>query len=240
MTYLSTQLQGLDDIISIERTCRPDEVPELDSDDIDMIISYVPVGSREIPVYRINHMVLDEEDLSAIRAFAMQVLDTSEQRIACEDEARQVHFLENEQSLVSPYTIALDATVEDWEGAVEEAGRLLFETGAITRAYIDAMIGNTRVNYRHLILTDGVIVSYADKEMGVIEEGVSFVRLATPVMFPGGRQIRFVLGLSLLNSDNINRIIYNIINLFTSEETRGMLEGAEKPEEVYRLLCNKV
>lgn len=248
MNYICTELKKLDDIITIQKTCSAHEICNISEEEIDMIVSYAPLRSKgEIPFVRIDRPILGEEEIFKIRMTAVGILD------------RKVHEFENlkkdsrrfsasmkveytKDSLITEKMILLDIKAAGWEEAIRVCGQLLYREGAVTEEYIDAMIENVKINGTYIVIYPGLAIPHAEKERGAMKEAVSLVRLQKPVYFGSERNdpVSYVIGMSVLNSDRINQMIYNLIHMFSDDKFLSTMNRADTSEEMYQLIRDKI
>ena len=82
-----------------------------------------------------------------------------------------------------PVRAAHAERVDDWRQAVRTAGGLLVDLGTADTAYVEACVASVEKNGPYIVLTKGVALVHAQVEAGVTREGISLLRLATPVVF---------------------------------------------------------
>lgn len=249
MNYIRTELEKLDDIIQVEKTCSAHEIDNIPDDQIDMIISYVPLANRkyEVPIVQINGLILSKDDVYKIRMMAMDILGGRSYGQMDENAEKQKFYEEmlleyTESSLIFPNTILLDADAHDWQEAIQISGELLYESGSVTKEYIEAMIENVKINGTYIVIYPGLAIPHAEKEKGALREAISFVRLKCPVVFGSEKNdpVSYVIGMSILNSDSINQVIFNLIQMFSNEGFKEQMDTAASTEEMYQLIKDKI
>lgn len=103
------------------------------------------------------------------------------------------------------------------------------------------MVDNIKVNGSYIVIYPDLAIPHAEKEQGVIEEGISFVRLKAPVQFDGKTApVTYIVGVSVKNSDSINDMLYNLVKVFSNSILKSKLNEAKTEKEVYNLLKNKI
>lgn len=85
--------------------------------------------------------------------------------------------------LLTPETIQLDRQAANWREAVQLAGSLLLKTGAITPAYVDAMVRVVAELGPYMVVAPGIALAHARPEDGVKRACMSLVRLSSLVEF---------------------------------------------------------
>lgn len=248
MNYICTELEKLDDIITIRKTCSAHEICNISEEEIDLIVSYAPLRSKGmIPFVRIDRPILGEEEIFKIRMTAVEILDRKvrEFQNPKKDSLGFVTSMKVEytkDSLITEKMILLDRKAEGWEEAIRVCGQLLYHEGAVTGEYIDAMIENVKLNGTYIVIYPGLAIPHAEKERGAIKEAASLVRLQDPVYFGSERNdpVSYVIGMSVLNSDRINQMIYNLIHMFSDDKFLSAMNRADTSEEMYQLIRDKI
>ena len=137
-------------------------------------------------------------------------------------------------AMLSADRIALKQEAQSWEEGVRAAGRLLYESGAVTYEYIEAMVENIKVNGSYVVIYSGIAAPHAEQEKGAVREAASLVSLKKPVVFGNSENdpVSYIIGLSILNANSINCAIYNLVRLFSQEEAKSRIEAQQSPEEL--------
>jgi mannitol PTS system EIIA component len=124
------------------------------------------------------------------------------------------------------------ATTRD--DAIREAGNLLLKAGAVTPAYVEAMLEReqsiTTYMGSYLAIPHGTNMS---KE-AILHSAVSLVRYVNPIDWGGG-EVRIVVGIAGVNNEHLG-LLSKIAIIFSDEiEAKKMLE-ATTVDELYQLL----
>jgi mannitol/fructose-specific phosphotransferase system IIA component (Ntr-type) len=89
----------------------------------------------------------------------------------------------NLRDLLRPGLAAVDEQVEDWQGAIRAAGKLMVAEGGVEPRFVDAMIRVAKEFGPYIVIAPGIALPHARPEDGVINSTVAVVRLATAVNF---------------------------------------------------------
>ena len=124
------------------------------------------------------------------------------------------------------------ATTRD--DAIREAGDLLLKAGAVTPAYVEAMLEReqsiTTYMGSYLAIPHGTNMS----KDAILHSAVSLVRYVNPIDWGGG-EVRIVVGIAGVNNEHLG-LLSKIAIIFSDEiEAKKMLE-ATTVDELYRLL----
>lgn len=78
-------------------------------------------------------------------------------------------------------------------------------------------------------------------EMGVNKNSFSLVTLKKPVSFPDGQEVDILIGLTAENVEvHTGEAIPQIVMLFDDEEIFTKIREAKVPEDIYKLIKEKV
>jgi mannitol operon transcriptional antiterminator len=101
-----------------------------------------------------------------------------------------------------PYErIKLDVKVNNWQEAIREAGKLLYESGAVTSQYIEEMIKVAEELGPYIVIAPGIALPHAATEAGAKQTALSLIKLSEPIYFgnPENDPVRLVIGLSAID-----------------------------------------
>lgn len=234
------KLKQLEDVIHITDVISSHEFKDMGQLKDQLVISAVSLPEGEIPHMLMVSPMLEQEDLYKIRKKATKLREdwAGERMPDAETEKYQREEGNIERNslsaMLSADRIALGTEAGSWEDGVRAAGRLLYESGAVTYEYIEAMVENIRINGSYVVIYTGIAAPHAEQEKGAVREAASLVRLKDPVVFGNSENdpVTYIVGLSILNSNSINCAIYNLVRLFSQEEAKKQIEDQETPKEM--------
>jgi mannitol/fructose-specific phosphotransferase system IIA component (Ntr-type) len=136
--------------------------------------------------------------------------------------------------LLTQERILLDYEAKDWEDAIRCAGRLLYQTGAVEKRYIESMVENINEHGPYIVVCQETALPHANTENGAIEEAASLVRLKKPIDFHSGTNdpVRYIIGMSIKSAQSINQSIYDMMTIFGTDDIRRNLEKINSSEKV--------
>lgn len=236
------KLKQLEDVIHVTDVRSAHELKDMEQIKDQLVITTVPFQEGELPNLLMVTPMLEQDDLYRIRRKATKLRENwsdipEESRrdeignnIGSETKAERNFLAE----MLSADRIEINREARDWEEGVRAAGQLLYDSGAVSYEYIDAMVENIRVNGSYVVIYPGIAIPHAEQEKGAIREAASLVRLKTPVVFGNSENdpVSYIIGLSILNSNSINCAIYNLVRMFGQEEAKRQMEAQETPEEL--------
>lgn len=231
--FMLAKLHALDDTIEIVSVSSAHNIKEIQNSGAQMIISTVALENEELPCVVVRSTMLGTDDLMDIQRMAFKIL---ERNIETDLELDVVNPVEADiqgafYRLLSEKRIKVDYHAVDWEDAVRQAGKLLYDTGAVEERYIDAMVDNIKKHGPYIIICPGTALPHAETKKGVKQEAASLLRLKPPVNFhhETNDPVRYVIGMSIQSAESINQALYDVMMIFGNEKTKQMLD--EIPDE---------
>ncbi|NEM90575.1 PTS sugar transporter subunit IIA [Galbitalea soli] len=130
--------------------------------------------------------------------------------------------------------ISLHGTATTPAEAIDEAGRILVATGAVTADYPRYM--HDREVLVSTYMGNFLAIPHGTNEGKdtVLASALSFVRYDEPIDW-GGNPVRFVVGIAGKDGGHMD-VLSKIALVFSDEEQVDRLLVAESPEEVFALL----
>lgn len=140
--------------------------------------------------------------------------------------------------LLLPKRIRFGVHAGDWQEAVREAGKLLYETDAVRFEYIEAMIKVAQELGPYIVIAPGVALPHAATEAGAEHTALSLIKLAQPVFFgnPDNDPVRLVFGLAAIDNKAHIMALQALAEIFTSKELMEQLFQAETVDAVVELM----
>ncbi len=208
--------------IQIDRICSVGELEQVNKEEIDLMISTVPIYMGEkANVIQVNPL-LKEEDIAKIRRAIkrLNLIQNNNGTLVVEDMmwiisnyatirdydglyrtldgyfnqpvAHRPEKQEQLKSFLKPSLVRVKIRVNDWQTAFYQAGNLLYQEGMIEKRYIDRMIANAEKYGPYMMLCDKVALAHAATGDGAVKTGFSFVTLAEPVIFRFGEEEQLI------------------------------------------------
>lgn len=225
------KLKQLEDVLEITDVRSSHELKDMGNINDQLVISTVAFPDGEIKNILMVSPLLEQEDIYRIRRKATKLRENW----SGGQTAETGKFLKKQKkaernslgAMLSADRIALKQEAQSWEEGVRAAGRLLYESGAVTYEYIEAMVENIKVNGSYVVIYSGIAAPHAEQEKGAVREAASLVSLKKPVVFGNSENdpVSYIIGLSILNSNSINCAIYNLVRLFSQEEAKSRIEA---------------
>lgn len=232
------KLKQLEDVLEITDVRSSHELKDMGNINDQLVISTVAFPDGEIQNILMVSPLLEQEDIYRIRRKATKLRENW----SGGQTAETGKFLKKQKkaernslgAMLSADRIALKQEAQSWEEGVRAAGRLLYESGAVTYEYIEAMVENIKVNGSYVVIYSGIAAPHAEQEKGAVREAASLVSLKKPLVFGNSENdpVSYIIGLSILNANSINCAIYNLVRLFSQEEAKSRIEAQQSPEEL--------
>lgn len=136
--------------------------------------------------------------------------------------------------LLPSQRIKLDVKVNTWQEAIYEAGKLLYESNAVTHEYVDAMIKVAEEFGPYIVIAPGIALPHAATEAGAKQSALSLIKLASPINFgnPDHDPVRLVIGLSAVDKQAHMAALQTLARLFMSKDLVNQLFNAESINSV--------
>ncbi len=136
--------------------------------------------------------------------------------------------------MLASSAIVLGGTARSRDEAIDEAGRLLVETGAVEPSYVDSM--HTREASVSTHMGNGLAIPHGTNEAkgSILRTAISFVRYDEPVDW-NGKPAEFVLGIAGAGDDHL-ALLSRIAEVFTDAESVERLRAAQTPDDVLATL----
>lgn len=135
--------------------------------------------------------------------------------------------------ILVPESVVLNGTATTRDGAIDEAGRLLLDRGAIDEGYITAM--HEREESVSTYMGSYLAIPHGTNAAKdhIRKSAVSVIRYPNGIDW-NGKQVKFVVGVAGLNNEHLH-ILSSIAKVFTSKAQVAELESATTVDEVLEL-----
>jgi mannitol/fructose-specific phosphotransferase system IIA component (Ntr-type) len=130
--------------------------------------------------------------------------------------------------------IKLDVRINTWQDAIREAGKLLFDSGAVTYEYIEAMVKVAEELGPYIVIAPGIALPHAATKSGAKQTALSLIKLAEPINFgnPDNDPVRLVFGLSAIDKKAHIVALQGLAKLFLSKDLFNQLLNANNTDSV--------
>ena len=128
--------------------------------------------------------------------------------------------------------------VSSWEEAIRCSAEPLLGDGIISEHYIEAMIQSVNVNGAYMVILPEIAIPHARPEMGVLKQGLSFLRLDTPTVFPGGKDVKLLMTIASDSDDGHLEMLGALGSALTDDDIVSQLMTADTEKEVLNIFCS--
>ncbi|QIB27609.1 PTS sugar transporter subunit IIA [Caloranaerobacter azorensis] len=87
------------------------------------------------------------------------------------------------KEIIKKENIKLKVYAENWQEAIEEAGKLLLNSNYISYGYITSMIDTVKKLGPYIVIVPNIAIAHARPSESVLKEGISMITLKNPVEF---------------------------------------------------------
>lgn len=230
--FMLAKLHTLDEMIDIVSVSSVHNTKEIQNSGAQMIVSTIPLES-ELPCVVVRSAILNTDDLLDVQRKVFELIEDDGDKEIPEMQLDVINPVESDiqgafYNLLSQDRVMVDYEADDWEDAVRQSGILLRDSGAVTDAYVDAMVENIKENGPYVVICPGTALPHADAEEGVIYEAASLMRLKKPVDFHHEMNdpVKYVIGMSVKSAESVNQAIYDLMMIFGNERIRQILDKA--------------
>ena len=130
-------------------------------------------------------------------------------------------------------SVVLNGTATTRDAAIDEAGRLLLDRGAVDAGYLDAM--HEREESVSTYMGSYLAIPHGTNAAKdhIMKSAVSVVRYPNGIDW-NGKEVKFVVGVAGINNEHLH-ILSSIAKVFTNKAQVAQLEAATTVEEVLDL-----
>jgi len=130
--------------------------------------------------------------------------------------------------------IDVHGSAKTLDEAIDEAGRILVATGAVTPEYVGFMHDREKLVSTYMGNFLAIPHGTNEGKDTVLDSALSFVRYDDPIDW-GGNPVRFVVGIAGKDGGHME-VLSSIALIFSDEEQVDRLLVAETAEDVFALL----
>jgi len=137
------------------------------------------------------------------------------------------------KSVLLRESVILDGKARDRDSAIDEAGQLLLDRGAVDMSYVHAMHEREESVSTYMGSFLAIPHGTNDAKEHIMHSAVSIIRYPEGIDW-GGKQVKFVVGVAGINNEHLH-ILSSIAKIFTNKAQVAQLEEATTVEEVLEL-----
>jgi PTS system ascorbate-specific IIA component len=137
-------------------------------------------------------------------------------------------------------SITTKATADNWREAIRLSGDGLVAGGATTNDYTEQMIKAVEEHGPYIVIAPGIALAHGRPSDAVLQGGLSWVSLETPVEFghPKNDPVTLVIGLAAMDHTTHIEVLKAMAGVLSNKAVRRNLEAATTDEEVRSILAD--
>ncbi len=146
------------------------------------------------------------------------------------------------KEIITKGNIAVKVKAVNWEQAIEEAGKLLLNSGSIHEKYIENMITSVKELGPYIVIAPHIAIAHSRPDHTVIKPDLSIITLEKPVEF-GNKDndpVSIVFAFSAKENDGHLNKLTDIAALLEDEEKIEAILRSEEAEEVYKIINGRI
>lgn len=128
-------------------------------------------------------------------------------------------------------------SIDNWENAIRKGAELLLENKCIEPRYVDTIIENIKKSGPYILLGNGVAMSHARPENGVLKNGITLLKIKNGVDFDKNNKVFLLFTLAAENNDNHQELMEEIADFLNkSEEIKRIMYDDLTDLEIYNMI----
>lgn len=262
---LSVQIQSIFEVYIVDAISKRQLKNILKSEEVDIIISTVPIeNSLNIRVINVKP-ILTKEDIITLNSIFLKskgkkieidgLINVIEK--SCSINNRQqlekdlynifnTNLITNRngddkpvlRDIITDKTIKLNVEAKDWEEAVRIGGNLLVDVKAAEERYVEAMINSVKEIGPYIVIAEGIAMPHARPEKGALDVGMSIVTLKDPIEFGNedNDPVKLVIAFCAVDSDSHLKALSQLMVLLEDEDTIDTILNSNDVNQVIEII----
>jgi mannitol/fructose-specific phosphotransferase system IIA component (Ntr-type) len=134
--------------------------------------------------------------------------------------------------------IELDVEVKTAEEAIRKAGSLLVSEGKVEKRYIDEMVRGFQEIGPYIVLAPSIAIPHARPEHGVLEQGISLIRLKNPIVFNHPKNDPVLLVCAICGVDNTSHIsmLQSLASVLGDKSKLEIIMSSQDKQEILSII----
>lgn len=214
----------------------------IEKDNVDLIVSTVPFTTPDIPVVVVDPYLKPEDKRNlqhALNAISMQEI-----QIDLKDMPDELNDLLDTGSrtaglkdIIDGDLIRLECEARSWKEAIIASGELLLWEKCISVNYLQQMVQLVDRYGPYIVIAKGIAFSHASPSQGSLRNGLSIVRLNTPVPFGKSEfdPVKIVVGCSILDSPENVKLLLKIMRIIKDPSFYATVNEAKDKDDILNI-----
>ena len=131
--------------------------------------------------------------------------------------------------------IVVSGSARTKDEAIREAGNLLVRSGAVTPAYVDAMLERERSISTYMGSSLAIPHGTNESKSAIVRSAVSLVKYDQPLEWGEGSPVRVVVGIAGVGDEHL-QILSKVAIVFSDDDLARSIIEASTVEEIYDTL----
>ncbi len=130
--------------------------------------------------------------------------------------------------------VLLDASANNPESAIRQAGSMLVEGGKVEPSYVEAMVGAYKELGAYIVIAPGIAVPHARPDQGVNEQCLSLLRLKEPMVFghPTNDPVQLVCAIGGVDKSVHIRMLRALSEVLGDEDKLQLIMEADSYDQL--------
>lgn len=151
-------------------------------------------------------------------------------------ENNETHILPPlEKYIESSYIKIVDKVIQ-WQDALNLACEPLIENKIIEERYITELIQQTQDPNNYSFLGTNIAIPHAEASKGILKDGIGLLISKTPIEYPNGNMINFIIPIAILDSTKHLRAMNQLASIGENKALNNSLKEASSINEAYKLI----
>lgn len=217
--------------IKIQSICRLKDVDDYLNEEIDFIVSTVPLKIEDYKVIQVNPL-LESGDSQKIKSEIYSIWYEKNCKYLA-DKVKNEDENDLTKIILEKYS-QFDQSIEDWREAIEIAARPLIKDKKIKKAYVNDSIRVIETLGNYMMFIPEIAFVHATPE-NVVENAVSILNLKNPIDF-GSKNKSIVKTIVVLANKDENKNLINLTNILIKDDNIKKLKNAKSYEDLKSII----
>ena len=203
------------------------------NEQIDLIISTVPLSYTDIRTIQVNAILTDHDYVHILKEL---------ENITYKKKKKVDKAIVSEhnvfKSLFDVKRVVLDVKVDAWQEAIIRVSEPLLWENMITPNYVHNMVDLVVKHGPYIVVAPGVAIPHASPNDGVIMPGISIMRLRKPVIFgkEGFDPVSIVICCAIIDEPEYINALMRLLTKIKDPLNIDRLLRAKTSEEIIKIL----
>lgn len=135
---------------------------------------------------------------------------------------------------ITPETIVVKDSVENWQEAIEIAAQPLLNKGVITEAYIETMQKQYPSLSPHILLRMNIAIPHARPQDGVHSVGMSLLKIKDGLSFENDRKVHFVVVIAAIDKNQHLNALLQLMKLAEMDDVMTNMIELDSEADIYK------